>query len=352
MDRRPSTQDITWLLDLERNKQLDLEPPYQRRSVWTPKDRRFFLDTIFRNYPSPAIFLHKNISDDGSVKYHVVDGKQRLETILRFTRNKIRIAPDYGDSRLDGKLWRDIAGETALKHQFWNYQITVEMIDAREGELVRNVFDRLNRNSRRLTAQELRHARFEGWLITKAEAEAWLEEWADLGVASRARSNRMMDVQFISELMAVSLRGHPIGFSQEDLDIIYGEYEDLTEIEYFDVTEFDVSFEKAKSRLKTMESHNRCVTTWAKGFGNMYSLWCVVALAEDDLPDSAILADRYASFMTKVEEINELPPEAAIPAGHDYVLAARYRTNATGASTEEAQRVARYEVLREAMTRP
>lgn len=101
-----------------------------------------------------------------------------------------------------------------------------------------------------------------------------------------------------------------------------------------------------------MESHNRCVTTWAKGFGNMYSLWCVVALAEDDLPDSAILADRYASFMTKVEEINELPPEAAIPAGHDYVLAARYRTNATGASTEEAQRVARYEVLREAMTRP
>jgi len=46
MHRRPSTQDITWLLDLHTNKQLDLNPPYQRRSVWTRKDKQFFLDTI------------------------------------------------------------------------------------------------------------------------------------------------------------------------------------------------------------------------------------------------------------------------------------------------------------------
>jgi hypothetical protein len=38
MKRRPTTQDISWLLDLARNKQLDLDPPYQRRSVWTNKD--------------------------------------------------------------------------------------------------------------------------------------------------------------------------------------------------------------------------------------------------------------------------------------------------------------------------
>jgi hypothetical protein len=33
MKRRLTTQDITWFLDLHRNKQLDLDPPYQRRSV-------------------------------------------------------------------------------------------------------------------------------------------------------------------------------------------------------------------------------------------------------------------------------------------------------------------------------
>jgi hypothetical protein len=84
MKRRPTTQDITWFLDLDRNKQLDLDPPYQRRSVWTRKDKQFFLNTIFRDFPSLAIFLHKSISCDGHVVHHVVDGKQRLPTILEF----------------------------------------------------------------------------------------------------------------------------------------------------------------------------------------------------------------------------------------------------------------------------
>src|ERR1035437_2265854 len=126
MKRRPTTQDISWLLDLARNKQLDLDPPYQRRSVWTNKDKQFFLDTIFRGYPSPAIFLHKDISPEGNATYHVVDGKQRLQTILAFAHDKLRIAKTFGDVRLDGKKWADLEGEQELRHRFWNYQQSEE----------------------------------------------------------------------------------------------------------------------------------------------------------------------------------------------------------------------------------
>src|SRR5258705_13901390 len=115
MQRRPTTQDITWLIDLARKGQLDLDPPYQRRSVWTRGDRQFFLDTIFRNYPSPAIFLHKTIDDAGKATYHVVDGKQRTQTILDFVNDRIRISKDFGDVRLDGKKWSELQGEQALK---------------------------------------------------------------------------------------------------------------------------------------------------------------------------------------------------------------------------------------------
>ena len=97
MYRRPSTQDISWFLDLFDRKQLDLEPPYQRKSVWSPKDKKFFIDTIFRNYPSPAIFLHKSINDQGQSLYHVVDGKQRLSTIIDFVQDKIKIDVEFGD---------------------------------------------------------------------------------------------------------------------------------------------------------------------------------------------------------------------------------------------------------------
>ena len=95
MRRQSSIHPISWFLDLYRSEQLDLHPSYQRRSVWSPKDRRFFLDTIFRNYPCPPLFLHRSIDEKGFSTYHVVDGKQRLETVLMFARNEIAIDGCY-----------------------------------------------------------------------------------------------------------------------------------------------------------------------------------------------------------------------------------------------------------------
>ena len=54
MDRRVTTQDISWFIDLDRNGQLDLDPPYQRRSMWSTRDRRFFLDTDLSGLPEPV----------------------------------------------------------------------------------------------------------------------------------------------------------------------------------------------------------------------------------------------------------------------------------------------------------
>jgi uncharacterized protein with ParB-like and HNH nuclease domain len=109
MQRRSSTQDVSWFIDMRRNGQLDLDPPYQRRSVWSPKDRRFFLDTIFRGYPSPPIFLHKTVSDDQKTGYAVVDGKQRLETIFKYVGGELALFPEYGDARFNGKKWNQLA---------------------------------------------------------------------------------------------------------------------------------------------------------------------------------------------------------------------------------------------------
>jgi len=124
------------LIDLYLNKQLDLDPPYQRRSVWTLRDKQFFLDTIFRNYPSPAIFLHKTLTDAGKATYHVVDGKQRTQTILEFINDKVKIAKDFGDVRLDGKRWGELQGEAGSQTAILELPITVELIDFVEGNIV------------------------------------------------------------------------------------------------------------------------------------------------------------------------------------------------------------------------
>ncbi len=210
MARSITQQDISWFLDLYERGRLDLNPPYQRRSVWTLKDKRFFVDTILNGYPAPPVFLHKSLSDQGHPTFHVVDGKQRIQTILDFHDNKVRIPDDFADVSLQKKRWKDLQRET--KEVFWNYVLIVEMLPNVDVATIRDTFERINRNSRKLERQEIRHAKYDGWLINETEAEAEKSEWKDFGIVTTARAKRMSDVQFISELFAVNLKGQLNGF--------------------------------------------------------------------------------------------------------------------------------------------
>lgn len=352
MERRPTTQDVSWMLDLRKNNQINLSPPYQRRSVWTPKDKRFFLDTIFRNYPSPAIFLHKHYTPDGAVTYDVVDGKQRLETIFAFASNNLRMPTDFGDERLNGKRWSDIVSFHDLKLQFWNYQLSVELIGLPETATVNNVFDRLNRNSRRLTQQEMRHARHEGWFITTAENETEVPFWREIGVSTRTRTNRMMDVQFISELMAVILRDKIDGFDHEILDDLYAEYDDISEVENFNEDDFIERMHRARATLMEMERTNNAITLGTKGsVGSIYTLWSVIVLTPDLAP-AGDLAHKYLAFMNALNKTSPSPTAQTIQDDEYVQLLHDYRENARGASTEHTQRLMRFSALQKALVRP
>ncbi|MDU9414993.1 DUF262 domain-containing protein [Pseudomonas sp. zfem005] len=348
MQRRPSTQDITWLLDLHQNNQLNLTPPYQRRSVWTSRDKQFFLDTVFRNYPSPAVFLHKTISETGKATYHVVDGKQRIQTILDFVENKIRVGKEFGDARLDGKRWKDLNAETDLKQRFWNYQLTVELIDWVDGTVVNEVFDRLNRNARKLTNQELRHAKFEGWFLKEAESESERDDWRALGVSTTARVKRMLDTQFISELMLVVIDNSVRGFDQEGLDEAYAMYDDPAETApELDIDEFKRRFAEIRQHIIEMESHNSCITTHARGVGHLYTLWSVFALSQN-WPSAHESAELYANFMRKFEEIAEqqnLEEFLAQKPQGEYTNVIQYFNFSRGASTDGGPRIERLNAL-------
>lgn len=354
LDRHPTTQDVTWFLDLRRNKQINLEPRYQRRSVWTRKDRQFFLDTIFNGFPSPAIYLHKETSDEGGTIYHVVDGKQRLETIFMFVDDRIAIARDFGNTALNGKKWSDLAGELSLRQALWNYRIPVEFIRFTDETLIKHVFDRLNRNSRKLTPQELRHARFEGWLMTAVENEREQPEWVTFGITTSAREKRMVDSQFISELMLIALEGRIRGFDQDALDTLYAEYDDVSpdtgepELARFRTAdEYLHDVRRIKTYLQGMEAANHCVTTHATSFASFHSLWAVVALNASELGDAAKSAELYAQFMSQVSALREDAASGTESPAH----VKQYADHLRGASTDEGPRRMRYEALLQALRR-
>jgi len=347
MKRQPTTQQITWFLDLERNKQLDLNPPYQRKSVWSPKDRRFFLDTIFRNYPTPPIFIHRTIDESGLATYHIVDGKQRLETILNFVNNKISIDNGYGDVNLNGKKFKDL--DLTYKRIFWDYILVVDFIESIEGTNIEEVFDRVNRNAINLQPQELRHAKFNGWFINVTERESEKDFWWDIKVSTRAKDKRMKNVQLIAELLSINLEEKMVGFSQDYIDEIYAKYDIPEEsIDDFDEDAFNSKIDSVKSILLEMDNHNKCITNHGRTANNLYIIWALISL-NSNLPNSIDLAGKYNEFMESVEILNDgYYEELLAEGGHrpDLENNIKYFLNSKGASTDLVQRQARYDALK------
>ncbi|MCT7616643.1 DUF262 domain-containing protein [Aliarcobacter butzleri] len=359
--RTPSTQDITWFIQQYRNKTLDLEPPYQRRSVWTTKDRVFFLDTIFKGYPCPAIYLHKTLADDGTATYHVVDGKQRLETILKFVSGKIRLSKDFDEKNPDlaGKLWKDINIE--YKKNFWNYILPVDQFDVVEENIIDEMFDRLNRNSRKLEQQELRHAKYDGWFATLAESLSInFKILTDLKIVTVARARRMKDVQFISELLMVIIKGNVNGFSQDMITQYYAFYDDVEkdddiEIEndeefnpyklmYIEPETIESVFYDTILLIRNMNNINSCVIEHAKSYGHFYSLFAFVYMNYNEIyGEYEGVANKYLEFMNLVKKYVENPQDENIIKEEDVI---KYAVNSTGASTDLPRRTARVEALK------
>lgn len=384
IDRRVSQQDLSWFLDLDRQKKLNLNPAYQRRGVWMPKDKKFFLDTILNNYPCPAIYLQKETDKNYLTTYDVVDGKQRLMTVIDFYNDKIRLPDNLGDERLDNKKWSEIEDD-GIKKRFVNYSFTVEMLDSIDYEGWNEVFDRLNRNSKTLSHQELRHARFNGWLINRAEQEAEQPFWKMIKISSTAKARRMKDVEFISILMLVLLERKIVGFPQSALDRLYEKYEVKQEMEeegYFEQESFESqyeennesqlnfdkqvgsytvsiddidNFEKLFNNIKTFITNLNTISdvlTENKIFGakrttHVYTLWTYLTLKK--------IPDDIKAFIRKYEELFALFETLKVTDEGKWseinfdenkkAQAIKYYTNATGPTTEEPQRKARLEAL-------
>jgi len=77
------TYSINDFVEWDAAKQLELNPKFQRRAVWTDKAKSFLMDTILRGKPIPKVFIRQkiNVTTKTSIR-EVVDGQQRLRTIL------------------------------------------------------------------------------------------------------------------------------------------------------------------------------------------------------------------------------------------------------------------------------
>lgn len=324
MQRRPNTQTVQWFLEMDGSGQLDLDPSYQRRSVWNDSYRRFYIDTVLRNFPSPAIYLETETRLGSSTIYHVIDGKQRLETLISFTKDGFHLGNLFSDEGYNQAYFSDLSSE--LQDALVDYVLSVENISrSSEGE-IKSAFERLNKNTAKLNRQELRKAQFSGEFISKMTSYAEHPIWTDIGIATRARISRMQDVEFVSEIYLLSMHGIVDG-SDNLLDDYYAEYDeeipnqDATDEEYFRILDWvgDLAIPWRSTRWNNL--------------GDFYSIWAAAhSLGANSLPDPGQTAQRLLAFADRL-----LSPSTSDERA--YSDAARQGTN------KESSRRTRAEVL-------
>jgi uncharacterized protein with ParB-like and HNH nuclease domain len=58
MKTTPASETIQALLELKAYNMLYANPEYQRGAVWKTAQKKRLLDSVFRGYPIPLIYLH------------------------------------------------------------------------------------------------------------------------------------------------------------------------------------------------------------------------------------------------------------------------------------------------------
>jgi hypothetical protein len=291
----------------------NFEPAYQRHSVWSEEKQSFFIDSLLKNFPIPPIFLHQHIDDqNGRTMYDVIDGKQRLQSIIRFIENAIPVANEFGGDEFDvpelaGAYFYDLDRPdlSEYKRRFWRYVIPIEYIDTVSGDVIDNIFDRLNRNGEPLTGQELRNAKYHDSPFLRmvqdtAEEQFWGQRLAHVDLA------RMENDEFISELFFVILEdGGPLEAKPLILDQLYEKY-----------TQLSVQLNKAEAEFHSVTSFLEALNLdyeefKIKGVSHLYGLWCLAhyCVVNGVSPDP--VAEKLKTFLAELRSNEIEDPDVA-----------------------------------------
>lgn len=215
-----------------KRKNIDINPRFQRRDAWDSGKKSRFIESIITGLPIPQIVLAERKGERG--RYIVLDGKQRLLSLLQYTgnaegpRNAFALSGLEVRTDLARKKFAHLESDPNLEadlNAFNNYTIrTVVIRNWPDTEFLHLVFLRLNTGSVKLSPQELRQALFPG------DFSNFVDDWsADSPVLHEllGRSTadpRMRDVELLVRFLSFhyfinNYRGRMKGF----LDIATGE---------------------------------------------------------------------------------------------------------------------------------
>ena len=320
---------------------LDLRPQFQRRPVWTEEQQSYLIDTILSGLPIPEIYFRSTSSPQGETRFEVIDGQQRIRSVLLFGLNDLELTGDLVSAKWAGKRFEDLTDSE--KTEFWDYNIVTRDVSGATDIEIRDLFKRLNLVSIGLNDQELRHARYSGRFIKAMEFIADDKWRLDTGVVNLREVRRMVDVEFISELFIGLIAGPQD--KKKTLDEFYEDYEASIPQE----SEWMEEFERARELIRALILPEE-LRKW-KGKSDFYTLFLTLANFSQRTPrltsnEREAVRSALSTFRTEVDQAKRKDNTTQFARDvHEYVEAV------TRAASDLGRRNARLRVLEERMHR-
>lgn len=133
--------------------QINLDPPYQRLSVWDRRKRQTFVDSVINGFDIPKLYFHdvsSTASSPSPYRFAVIDGKQRLQALWDFMSNQIPLADDFvffDDLELDarGKTYDELMIRyPRLRARFDDFEVPITLVQTDDENFIEDLFARLN----------------------------------------------------------------------------------------------------------------------------------------------------------------------------------------------------------------
>lgn len=141
------------------NKNIILDPPYQRKFRWDIKTQSALIESILIGIPLPPIFAFSNDNFD----WEIIDGLQRTTTLINFLTDKKDSQGNFFKfqgceilTELNGKSLKDLPD--AIRNSINNARLRIELVEDTDDAYSQYLlFSRLNSNGEALSPQELRN---------------------------------------------------------------------------------------------------------------------------------------------------------------------------------------------------
>lgn len=208
---------------------LIIQPEFQRDFIWKGTDQTRFIDSLVKQLPVPSMCFAMDYKRN---EWIVIDGLQRISTIVRFLRGEdwtLSNLPDI-DPSLRGKSAAALktsraAEQRTIYSRVQNQALPVNILRCdlskkTHNEYIYTIFHRLNSGGLKLNNQEIRNCIFSGSLNSLLRELDQLPSWRRINHMREGENYRFVKQELILRFFAfldrqVSYRGSIAKFLNE-----------------------------------------------------------------------------------------------------------------------------------------